>query len=468
MELNLNHEDLWNKCLNIVKDIVPESNFSTWLVPIIPIKYQEDDLLVQVPTHFFFEHIETHFSDVIGKSLQRITGKPTRLLYKIKLSSDNYIDITPDQRPNNEKAIQNLPPNRKSVLVSPFDQVLLNKLDSQLNTNFHFGNFISGNSNKLSRTAGVSIADNPGKTIFNPLFVYGKSGVGKTHLLHAIGNQALYKNPDLRVLYVSSHLFQVQYSQAYLNNSINDFIHFYQSIDLLLIDDIHELSGKPGTQNVFFHIFNHLHQNSKQLVLTCDRPPKDLQGVEERLLTRFKWGLTAEVAQPDYQLRLDILKSKIQRDGLEFPDEVVEFIAQHAKDNVRDLEGIVVSLMAHSIINEKNIDLELCKKVVDNSIHINERPLSIELIESEVCRYYQLEPELIQTRSKKQEVAHARQIAMYLSKKYTDSSYARIGELLGKRNHATVIHACKTVNDWIETDKRLRDDIQLIEKKLLQ
>jgi chromosomal replication initiator protein len=292
--------------------------------------------------------------------------------------------------------------------------------------------------------------------------------VGKTHLLHAIGNHALYKNPELRVLYVSSHLFQVQYSQAYLNNSINDFIHFYQSIDLLLIDDIHELSGKQGTQNVFFHIFNHLHQNSKQLVLTCDRAPKDIQGVEDRLLTRFKWGLTAEITQPDYQLRLDILKSKIQRDGLVFPEEVIEYIAHHAKDNIRDLEGIVVSLMAHSIIIGKNVDLELCKQVVDNSIQVKERPISVELIENEVCKYYNLEPQLIQTRSKKQEVAHARQIAMYLSKKYTDSSYARIGELLGKRNHATVIHACKTVNNWIETDKGLRSDIQKIEKILLR
>ncbi|HOH23991.1 MAG TPA: DnaA/Hda family protein, partial [Bacteroidales bacterium] len=304
MDFILNHEELWSKCLDIVRDIVPESNFSTWLLPIVPLKYQNEDLLIQVPTHFFFEHIESNFSDVIGKSLQRITGKPTRLLYKIKLS-DNFIDITPDQHPNKEKAIQNLPPNSKAALVSPFEQLLPNRLDPQLNTSFHFGNFIAGNSNKLSRTAGVSIAENPGKTIFNPLFVYGKSGVGKTHLLHAIGNHALYKNPELRVLYVSSHLFQVQYSQAYLNNSINDFIHFYQSIDLLLIDDIHELSGKQGTQNVFFHIFNHLHQNSKQLVLTCDRAPKDLQGVEDRLLTRFKWGLTAEITQPDYQLRLD-------------------------------------------------------------------------------------------------------------------------------------------------------------------
>ncbi|MDD2618000.1 MAG: chromosomal replication initiator protein DnaA [Bacteroidales bacterium] len=467
MDFNFNHEELWSKCLDIVKDIVPESNFSTWLLPIIPLKYQNEDLLVQVPTHFFFEHIETNFSDVIGKSLQRITGKPTRLLYKIKLS-DNFIDITPEQRPNKEKAIQNLPPNSKAALVSPFEQLLPNRLDPQLNSSFHFGNFIAGNSNKLSRTAGVSIAESPGKTIFNPLFIYGKSGVGKTHLLHAIGNHALYKNPELRVLYVSSHLFQVQYSQAYLNNSINAFTHFYQSIDLLLIDDIHELSGKQGTQNVFFHIFNHLHQNSKQLVLTCDRAPKDLQGVEDRLLTRFKWGLTAEITQPDYQLRLDILMSKIQRDGLEFPEEVVEYIAHHAKDNIRDLEGIVVSLMAHSIIIGKNVDLELCKQVVDNSIQVKERPISVELIENEVCKYYKLEPELIQTRSKKQEVAHARQIAMYLSKKYTDSSYARIGELLGKRNHATVIHACKTVNDWIETDKSLRSDIQTIEKILFQ
>jgi len=316
----------------------------------------------------------------------------------------------------------------------------------------------------LARTAGYSIAEKPGKTIFNPLFVHGKSGVGKTHLLHAIGNAGLQQNNNLRVLYVSSHLFQVQYSQAYLNNTVNDFIHFYQSIDVLLIDDIHELSGKTGTQNVFFHIFNHLHQNGKQLVITCDRPPKDIIGIDDRLLTRFKWGLTAEMEKPNYALRVAILDSKIMRDGLHFTREVVEYIARNATENVRDLEGIVVSLMAHSVIYEKEVDMDLAKRVVSNAIKVQERQISVELIEEEVCKYFDLEMEIIHSKSKKQEISQARQIAMYLSRKYTDKSYSNIGEMIGKRDHATVLHACKTVGNWIETDKKFRTCIQEIEQ----
>jgi chromosomal replication initiator protein len=298
------------------------------------------------------------------------------------------------------------------------------------------------------------------------LFVHGKSGVGKTHLLHAIGNAALQQYPNLRILYVSSHLFQVQYSQAYLSNTVNDFIHFYQSIDLLLIDDIHELAGKTGTQNVFFHIFNHLHQNGKQLVLTCDRAPKDLSGIEERLLTRFKWGLTAEMEKPDYALRVSILVSKLQRDGLHFSEDVISYIARHATENVRDLEGIVVSLMAHSVIYAKEVDLELTKRVVSNAVATQERSISVELIEEEVCRYFDIEPSPIQSKSKKQEISQARQIAMYLSRKYTDKSYSTIGELIGKRDHATVLHACKTVGNWMETDKKLKSCVEDIEKQL--
>ena len=222
------------------------------------------------------------------------------------------------------------------------------------------------------------------------------------------------------------HLFQVQYSQAYLSNTVNDFIHFYQSIDLLLIDDIHELSGKTGTQNVFFHIFNHLHQNGRQLILTCDRAPKDLSGIEDRLLTRFKWGLTAEMEKPDYTLRVSILQSKLQRDGLRFSDEVVSYIARHATENVRDLEGIVVSLMAHSVIYGKDVDLELTKRVVSNAVSTQEKPISVEIIEEEVCRFFEIDPDLIQSKSKKQEISQARQIAMYLSRKYTDKSYSTI------------------------------------------
>jgi chromosomal replication initiator protein len=386
--MSLNHNALWNHCLNIIKDNVPDLSYSTWFIPIVPLKYEDKSLLIQVPSHFFYEQLENQYADLIGKALFRITGESTRLLYQVMVS-DTPVQLAPESHQPSVNKLSNIP-TRPMMPTNPFDQIVPGKLDSQLNVNLNFGNFIGGESNMLARTAGYSIAEKPGKTVFNPLFVHGKSGVGKTHLLHAIGNSALQQNENLRVLYVSSHLFQVQYSQAYLNNTVNDFIHFYQSIDILLIDDIHELSGKTGTQNVFFHIFNHLHQNGRQLIITCDRPPKDIAGIDDRLLTRFKWGLTAEMEKPNYALRIAILESKILRDGLRFPNEVIEYIAHNATENVRDLEGIVVSLMAHSVIYEKEVDLELTKRVVSNAIKVQERQISVELIEEEVCKYFDI------------------------------------------------------------------------------
>jgi chromosomal replication initiator protein len=460
--MTLNHDILWKQCLDIIKDNVPELSFTTWFLPIVPLRYEDKALLIQVPSHFFYEQLENQYADLIGKAILRITGESTRLLYQVMVS-DTPVQLAPENHQPTVNKLNGIP-SRPTVSGNPFEQIVPGKLEPQLNTNLSFGNFIGGESNMLARTAGYSIAEKPGKTIFNPLFVHGKSGVGKTHLVHAIGNAALQQNSNLRILYVSSHLFQVQYSQAYLNNTVNDFIHFYQSIDILLIDDIHELSGKTGTQNVFFHIFNHLHQNGKQLVITCDRPPKDIVGVDDRLLTRFKWGLTAEMEKPNYALRIAILESKIQRDGLHFSSDVVEYIARNATENVRDLEGIVVSLMAHSVIYEKDVDLDLAKRVVSNAIKVQERQISIELIEEEVCKYFDLEPEVIHSKSKKQEISQARQIAMYLSRKYTDKSYSSIGELIGKRDHATVLHACKNVGNWIETDKKFKTCIQEIEQ----
>ena len=460
--MSLNHIELWNKCLGIIKDNVPEISYSTWFIPIVPLKYEDKALLIQVPSHFFYEQLENQYADLIGKTLFRITNVNTKLLYQVMVS-DTSVRLASENNQPNVKKLPNIP-TRPLMPSNPFEQIIPGRLESQLNRSLNFENFIGGESNMLARTAGISIAEKPGKTVFNPLFVHGKSGVGKTHLLHAIGNDAVQHNNNLRVLYVASHLFQVQYSQAYLNNAVNDFIHFYQSVDLLLIDDIHELAGKTGTQNVFFHIFNHLHQNGKQLILTCDRSPKDLSGIEDRLLTRFKWGLTAEMEKPNYALRIAILESKIKRDGLQFPKEVIEYIAQNATENVRDLEGIVVSLMAHSVIYGKEVDLELAKRVVSNAINVEERQISVELIENEVCKYFNLEPDLIHSKSKKQEISQARQIAMYLSRKYTDKSYSNIGELIGKRDHATVLHACKTVGNLIETDKKFKNCIQELEQ----
>ena len=454
--------EIWQKSLDIMRDNVPHNACSQWLEPLVPLKYENDTLLVQVPSHFFIEQIEATYADLIIKSLSRVAGHPVQLNYQLKISK-TPINLVPEHQPAPQAPQV---PNRPTV--NPFEREPVPPINPQLNVHLTFDNFLEGTSNRLARTAGLSIAKEPGKTIFNPLFVHGKSGVGKTHLLHAIGNAVLADHPKARVLYVSAHLFQVQYSQAYLRNSINDFIHFYQSIDVLLLDDVHELAGKPGTQNAFFHIFNQLHQIGRQIIFTSDRAPKDLNGFEERLLTRFKWGLTAEMLSPDYQLRLDILNSKIKRDGLTFPKEAVEYIARQAKDNVRDLEGITTSIMAHTILENRPVDLDLCREVVAHTLNVKEdgAEISVEAIEQQVCDFYHIESDVLRSRSKIQEVVRARQLTMYLAKKHTSQSLALIGEIVGGRNHATVIHACKAVEGWLDTDAALRNDLQRIENRL--
>ena len=292
------------------------------------------------------------------------------------------------------------------------------------------------------------------------MFIFGPSGVGKTHLCHAIGTRIRELHPEKKVLYVSSHLFRVQFTDAIRKNTTNDFLNFYQNIDVLLLDDIQELIGMDKTQNTFFHIFNHLHQLGKQLILTSDKPPVDLQGMEERLITRLKWGLTAELSRPDLDLRKKILKNKINHDGIMIPDEVFNFIANNVTENVRDLEGILVSLMANAVINNREIDLPLTKRVVSQAVRLEKKQISVQMIQEIVCKYFNLEQSVIQTNSRKREIVQARQITMYLAKKYTDSSFSHIGKIVGKKDHATVLHACKTIKDQIETSKSFRSSVE--------
>ena len=293
--------------------------------------------------------------------------------------------------------------------------------------------------------------------------IYGASGVGKTQLVNAIGNKIKELYPEKRVLYVSAHLFQVKYTDSVRNNTVNDFINFYQTIDVLIIDDTQEFAGVTKTQNTFFHIFNHLHQNGKQLILTSDRPPVLLQGVEERLITRFKWGMVAELEKPTVELRRDILRNKIRRDGLQFPSEVVDYIAENVSDSVRDLEGIIISIMAHATIYNRDVDLELAQRIVKKVTHNENKPVTVDDIIRAVCTHYGLEPAAIHTKSRKRDVVQARQVAMYLAKTYTDLSTAKIGNLIGNRDHATVLHACKTIKALREVDKAFQvemDEIQ--------
>lgn len=454
-------EQLWNNCLNVIKDNVTEASFNTWFAPIVPLKYENDILVLQVPSQFFVEYIEEKFIDLLRKTIHREVGTATKLEYRV------LIDKTSGQGTQIPSAVEQPKPKQNvSSYDTPYRKVQLPELDPQLNPVYNFNNLIEGNSNKLARTAGVSIANEPGKTIFNPLFVYGQSGVGKTHLANAIGVMTKQLYPEKRVLYVSANTFQIQYTDAVRNNTVNDFINFYQTIDVLIIDDIQEFAGKTATQNTFFHIFNHLHQNRKQLVLTSDRSPIVMSGLEQRLLTRFKWGLSAEIEKPDFELRKAILKHKIYRDGLDISEDVIDYIAEYVTENIRDLEGVLVSLMAHSTLTSSKIDTDLAEKVISRIIAITPKTNTVEKIRDIVCDYFALSVDAISTRSRKREVVQARQIAMYLSKRYTKNSLASIGDIIGKRDHATVLHACKIVNDLIETDKHFRLSVQEIEQRI--
>lgn len=459
--------DLWNRCLKVIKDNISEAAYKTWFEPIVPLKYENGEFVVQVPSMFFYEYIEEKFAELLRVTLYREVGEGTKLLYRVMVdrTTQKTTDYPTASTQSNEKVAT--PKVLASTSVSPFQQRFVpQEIDPQLNATYNFNTYVEGSSNKLGRTAGISIGNDPGNTIFNPLFLYGKSGVGKTHLVNAVGMMAKQLYPEKRVLYVSANLFQIQYTDAVRQNTQNDFLNFYSSIDVLILDDIHEFINKTGTQNTFFHIFNHLHQNGKQLILTSDRAPGSLEGMEERLLTRFKWGLTAEIEMPDFELRKAILKSKIYKDGLEISEEVIDYIAENVTDSVRNLEGVLVSLLAHATLTDADIDLALAEKVVGKVVSSTPNVISVEKIRDLVCEYFALPMDTLMSKTRKREIATARQVAMYLSKQYTKSSLSAIGKIIGNRDHATVLHACGVVNDLMDTDKTFRLSVQELEQRI--
>nr|WP_320022465.1 chromosomal replication initiator protein DnaA [uncultured Draconibacterium sp.] len=473
--MNNEYRSAWEKCLNVIKDNVPNSSFKTWFEPIEPVKLENKVLTIQVPSAFFYEYLEEQFIDILRKTLRMVLGNGAKLEYNVVLSNKNSNEpYTVSYPTNNNNKIQNKPltvplkAEEKATIKNPFIIPGIQKLhiDPQLKADNTFENFVEGDCNRLARSAGFAVAQNPGGTAFNPLMIYGNSGLGKTHLSQAIGIAVKENFPDKVVLYVNANKFQTQFTEATRNNNRNDFLHFYQMVDVLILDDVHEFAGKEKTQETFFHIFNHLHQMGKQLILTSDKPPIELKGMEQRLLSRFKWGLTADLQTPDFETRMEILRRKIYKDGITLSEEVMEYIASHVTNNVRELEGALVSLLAQSMLNKREITLELAAKLINKLVKNSKRELSIEYISKVVCDYFSMPVDTLQTKTRKREIVQARQIAMYFSKSLTKYSLASIGAQIGSKDHATVLHACKTVNNLKDTDKNFRQFVEDIEKKL--
>lgn len=452
-------EQLWAKCLQKFADILPETQFSTWFKPIKPLLWDPSThtLKLGVPSVFFQEYLEGHFFDLLKATFTHVYGDVT-LKYVANLDSSVETVV----------GGEHLKKPRQVSIVNPVDNqsVMEQALNPQLNRNYTMESFVEGKSNKLAKSAGLAVAKAPGETPFNPLFIYGGSGLGKTHLANAIGHSILDKYPNKRIIYVDALRFQTQYQDASRNNHLVDFMQFYQSLDVLIIDDVQELEGKEKTVNTFFHIFNHLHQTGKQLILAADRSPKELKLMDERMLSRFLWGLSAEISKPDEDMRKAILKSKVDRNALDISDDVIDYIAKNTNGNIRELEGIVNSLLARATLTDAIVDLELAEEVVGKAEVVVEKTIDLSEIQEAVCDYYNLELKDIQTKSRKREVAQARQVAMYLARKYTKKSLAVIGSEIGNRDHATVLHACKTVENLIETDKTIRQSLDMIESKL--
>ncbi|MCK0159833.1 chromosomal replication initiator protein DnaA [Allomuricauda sp. F6463D] len=465
---------VWNNCLAFIQDNIQPQAFKTWFEPIKPIKLTDKALSIQVPSKFFYEWLEEHYVKLLKVAMTRELGNNAKLIYVIKMEN-KYGNKEPftEQIPSSNRTavgpqeldvpITSKSPELKNPFVIPGIRNI--KIESQLNPNYNFDNFLEGDSNRLARSAGMAVANKPGGTSFNPLLVFGGVGLGKTHLAHAIGVEIKDKYPEKTVLYISAEKFTQQYIESVKKNTRNDFIHFYQLIDVLIIDDVQFLSGKSGTQDVFFHIFNHLHQNGKQVILTSDKAPVDMQDIEQRLLSRFKWGLSAELQNPDYETRVSILKNKLYRDGVEMPEEIIDHVAKNIKTNIRELEGAIISLIAQSSFNKREITLELAQQVVEKFVKNTKREVSIDYIQKVVSDYFEMDVATLQSKTRKRHIVQARQLAMFFAKKFTKASLASIGSQIGKRDHATVLHACKTVDNLAETDKQFRKYIEDLTKK---
>ncbi|MES2799739.1 MAG: chromosomal replication initiator protein DnaA [Bacteroidota bacterium] len=470
-----NPTELWSACLSIIKDNISLQAYKTWFDPIVAVKLEENTLTIQVPSHFFYEWLEENYITLLKKVIKKELGADGALEYSIVMenNSSNSTPYTVKLPALNNKSLKNRPVSmpldmNENQIRNPFIIPGLKKVnvDSNLNPLYSFENFIEGDCNRLARASGYAVANKPGGTAFNPLLIYGGVGLGKSHLAHSIGIEIKNQFPNKTVLYVAAEKFTHQFIDAVKNQTTNDFVHFYQMIDVLIIDDVQFFAQKEKTQDVFFHIFNHLHQNGKQIILTSDKAPVEIQGMEQRLLSRFKWGLSADLSTPDLETRIAILEKKMYGNGIELPKDVVEYLAYSINTNVREMEGALNTLLAQASLNKKAITIELAKQMVDKFVKNTAREVSIEYIQKVVCDYFDLPIEMLKSKTRKREVVQARQISMYFSKKMTKSSLANIGAHCGGKDHATVLHACRTVTNLSETDKQFKVYLEDLEKKL--
>ncbi|MBD5226240.1 MAG: chromosomal replication initiator protein DnaA [Bacteroidales bacterium] len=458
--MNKTHKELWEDCLRIIGDNIPKEQYKAWFEPIVPLSYINGEVTLFVPSAYFKEHIESTYLALLGKTMRRVYGEGFKLLYEYK-----QVSHLPDTAVHEAGLTES--PAVRPTYNGLFRTAEVTSFDPQLNPRYTFENYCGSNSNKIARAIGEAIANDPKCKTFNPLFVYGPTGVGKTHLIQAIGIKIREHNPLARIRYVSARLFESEFTVASHNGKINEFINFYQSIDTLIIDDIQDLIDKPRTQGTFFHIFNHLHQNQRQIILSSDCAPTQLKGMPDRLLSRFKWGMTVELERPDLQLRKDVLRLKARQDGLSIPADVMDFIAENVTDSVRELEGIVVSLLAHATVTNRDINIDLARMVMNRVVRMQRKTINFEMIAQGVATHYGLDPDAIFSKSRKREISDARQMVMYMAKKHAHMPLTAIGTRL-TRNHSTVIYACRNIEERLPFEKQLQDDVAAIEKSFIE
>lgn len=459
--------DIWARCLATIRENVSEQTFRTWFEPIRAVGLREGALTVQIPNRFFYEMLEEHYVAVLRTAIRRELGVTGRLEYQIVVKKTEPVDTYATAAANPSAAIAAQHPE-DGAMPNPFviPGIRRPKLDPQLDPEHTFASYVEGDCNRLARTAGQSVAKRPGTTAFNPLVIYGETGLGKTHLAGAIGNEMLRNFPDKRVLYCQAEEFTNQIITAIRENTINELTSFYQSIDVLIMDDIQFLAGKEKTQKIFFHMFNQLHSNRKQIILTSDRAPKDLEGMERRLLSRFKWGLTADLQRPDVETRMAIFANKAAEEGVEVSAEVAEYVCHNVDESVRELEGAIVSLIGRAELLDRAIDLDLAREVVGSTVQRASREVSVESILELVSGYFNVAVDLVRGQTRKRHVVVARQVSMFLAKKHTDASLKKIGSHFGNRDHSTVIYSCRTVRDLMDTDDAFLAQVEEVEKKL--